>query len=492
MPVICLFVLRSTCTRNACRAWVLVTDQSTGTVTPLGYARPRLSSWLLFAERNDPSQQQQQSSSAKRQDELQNALQDLFQQQAKRQQQPQQQSPSSFTRKSYTTWDLQEALAQSQPLSSSSLPTFNDPSTDATSDAPYLDTDVYLQSTQYVDETDGTLPASVVFGTDKNGVEEEEEEDEVSRPNSATDDMQVLLQSLLQPPPSVPDDSSHSNDSEDQLWNMLKQRASTMTVVNGTNNSAESLHQQIMAREQAFYNQSTIFLESLSDATKATDAATYRRSQQYQRRIQKALDSLDDQVQQFVNNKLPTTKTKVVIDSSLEPTDSMDQSNNNNQRLSNTHCSLCRCLLTETEMTWFARQSPITSPQRLCQVCHGERLVQQQRQEQKRQERSRPPRSMSADSTKHQARTSRPPPPMERQRKRPQGRAQRDSRRNSVPTPRRSDQSTVTNKMEDVNDSTTDSIDETMATSPWIQIQDPDTGETFYWNEETEEMKWEL
>lgn len=30
------------------------------------------------------------------------------------------------------------------------------------------------------------------------------------------------------------------------------------------------------------------------------------------------------------------------------------------------------------------------------------------------------------------------------------------------------------------------------AASPWTEVIDPDTGETFYWNEETEEMKWDL
>jgi hypothetical protein len=30
------------------------------------------------------------------------------------------------------------------------------------------------------------------------------------------------------------------------------------------------------------------------------------------------------------------------------------------------------------------------------------------------------------------------------------------------------------------------------ATGTWSQVIDPDTGEVFYWNEETEEMRWEL
>jgi len=30
------------------------------------------------------------------------------------------------------------------------------------------------------------------------------------------------------------------------------------------------------------------------------------------------------------------------------------------------------------------------------------------------------------------------------------------------------------------------------ASSSWIQMEDPDTGEIFYWNENTEEMKWDL
>jgi len=28
--------------------------------------------------------------------------------------------------------------------------------------------------------------------------------------------------------------------------------------------------------------------------------------------------------------------------------------------------------------------------------------------------------------------------------------------------------------------------------SPWLEVVDPDTKEVFYWNEETEEMRWEL
>ena len=27
---------------------------------------------------------------------------------------------------------------------------------------------------------------------------------------------------------------------------------------------------------------------------------------------------------------------------------------------------------------------------------------------------------------------------------------------------------------------------------PWVEVMDPDTEEIFYWNEETEEMRWEL
>jgi hypothetical protein len=30
------------------------------------------------------------------------------------------------------------------------------------------------------------------------------------------------------------------------------------------------------------------------------------------------------------------------------------------------------------------------------------------------------------------------------------------------------------------------------AVGPWSKVIDPDTGEVFYWNEETEEMRWEL
>lgn len=34
--------------------------------------------------------------------------------------------------------------------------------------------------------------------------------------------------------------------------------------------------------------------------------------------------------------------------------------------------------------------------------------------------------------------------------------------------------------------------DERSSSSPWCEMTDPDTGKTFYWNEETEEVKWEL
>lgn len=34
--------------------------------------------------------------------------------------------------------------------------------------------------------------------------------------------------------------------------------------------------------------------------------------------------------------------------------------------------------------------------------------------------------------------------------------------------------------------------DETGVQAPWMEVVDPDTGEIFYWNEETEEMRWEM
>jgi hypothetical protein len=34
--------------------------------------------------------------------------------------------------------------------------------------------------------------------------------------------------------------------------------------------------------------------------------------------------------------------------------------------------------------------------------------------------------------------------------------------------------------------------DHTNLIYPWVEVMDPDTEEIFYWNEETEEMRWEL
>jgi hypothetical protein len=37
-----------------------------------------------------------------------------------------------------------------------------------------------------------------------------------------------------------------------------------------------------------------------------------------------------------------------------------------------------------------------------------------------------------------------------------------------------------------------ESNDSSTVSSPWVKVTDPDTKEVFYWNEKTEEMRWEL
>lgn len=289
-------------------------------------------------------------------------------------------------------------------------------SDDNVPDTLFLDADEYVQSSQWVDQ-DGMLRPPLI--------------DTATKPP----EYRIIASRLLQQAPVSPT-AQQPLTSLEELW------ATLQDLPKPDARQAEDLHRQVFREEPGYWNQSSVFRESLSDPTKSTEATRLRHSVAFRKRQQAALSSLEAHVQQFEQQL-----QQAVVDGRRR-------------------CSRCRCLLSEAELP----MADLNHGQ--CQICYGEQLVAASdtsfRDEMRPRRRHvtkavtvpstaqlRPRRGLTLEDLTHR-------PPSRRTEKTVGG-----------------ERAQVIEDDADVEDG-------------WIEVEDPDTGEIFYVNKDTEEIRWEL
>jgi hypothetical protein len=248
----------------------------------------------------------------------------------------------------------------------------------------------------------------------------------------------------------------------------------TMTT-DKANNSSEELHRQVLAKEEGFLRSSEIFRASLLDASKSLEAAEFRTGEAFRQRQTRAREALDAQLAEFATTlaQQPTP---------LHP------------------CQSCGTELTAAERAHavksLAKQTGGQSAApHICRVCLSEQIA-------------RETRAATRTSTFSPA----PPPLVRRSPSYPSSRRSTNHTASGRATnvhrsparPPRVDNTPRIRKLMD--DPTSDRLQEAPSSVPsllvpeteketeeeeWEKIEDPDTGEIFYWNAHTDEMKWE-
>jgi hypothetical protein len=348
---------------------------------------------------------------------------------------------------------------------------------------------------------------------------------------------------------NVNNNNYDNNDlaSLDEVWTAISQLQQHGTNLNQNSiyNSdvAEELHRQVFENEIGFYNQSQIFLQSLTNTTKAIEANTERRGRYYRERQTQAIALLNQQIEEF----------EALLQQQQQQTYDNNIINNTEEVV---RCSRCQCRMSDDEIN---HPSAKNTEGPLCHVCNMEQLVSKSKRNDmyRTQQQARAHaalytyRHASAGSTNsnrtisnsiaYLKNSSQPviyqnndaitnytssnnvdsaipiqgivqPMPTEN-----------DNNLITPPITKKSSNSWTTSASmnierelsstkegivhrpmsdsieefgmdDDVSDDDNDDeyVTTTYSIYPWIEVIDPDTDEIFYWNEETGEMKWEL
>jgi len=355
-----------------------------------------------------------------------------------------------------------------------------------TVDGWFLDENDYINSRSHLNP-DGSLSLN--------------ESDDITN-TAADEEYQKLTENLLRvQSPNVPSSLLSPNNDKLTLESLLQQ------TPQDPNATSEELHRQVFEQEEGYLKQSEVFRKSLgADGSQAAvEAARLRRGAEYRKRQDEAISKLNKEIADFEAHLNDT------------PKEGMREK-----------CFKCGCALSEEELKQFRSQNDAPASRRLCSVCYGDLLVAKSDKSFFRDVAVAPGKSGPYP------RRSRRQPPMN-------GRPPAKRRDNVLPPTRR----TVSPPMSNIRgqppvakskersvtvDMERDDIEmlkkevmalkdelqrvkhdgeflagdeggsgevweespELEANWPWSQVIDPDTGEIFYWNEETEEMKWEL
>jgi hypothetical protein len=315
--------------------------------------------------------------------------------------------------------------------------------------------------------------------------------------------------------------SDDMNDmaSLDELWSTITQIQAQQQQRQNDPTISEEIHRQIFENEAGFYNQSQIFLESLTNTTMAGKANVERRGRYYRTRQEQAIQSLNEQIEEF---------EALLFAQQHEQSAAKDEYG---------QCKQCHCRLSEEEINNPASKDNNKEP--ICRICYMERLVSSSKQNDIAQNQRDSSRTTATYTANHRTGVI----PLNTRRYTtlksfdntvPAVQRFNDSvvveDNNSTPLPETMisnlDQSMVFNERYDAltnstvatahNGNITDDNnyssmlleEETQHTDvsvefenfsdnenliyPWVEVMDPDTEEIFYWNEETEEMRWEL
>lgn len=350
-------------------------------------------------------------------------------------------------------------------------------------DSMYLDTDSYLEQSNNVGP-DGVV---TIMNT--------QQDSNAIRKNEL---YRVILQKLAEPSPYSPSAveerqlrATSSQSQQELLWNALRvQQNQKRESSSMDQEKAEEIRRQVFAEEDGFMKQSPIFRSFLlatsnhTYSSNAMQATAQKRKQQLTRRQEKAQASLAAKLDAF---ELELQAGKLA---------------NSNQ----TRCSHCGCLLSVYELNRYP--TAIRGGIR-CLVCRGENLAT----ETKRIERSRRrqftsyPMNIASSSSFRPTNNNftssqrRPVSTLMPSRKLThngqmssnigQSRYNSTGRPINIPAANRQPMNNNSQKQERAprmqDDSTAESNDD-----KWEKVVDPDTGEAFYWNEKTEEMRWEI
>ena len=359
-------------------------------------------------------------------------------------------------------------------------------------DAPYLDADAYTNYRSNIN-VDGSL-------TPQGGVPMDFSTNDMTRNN---------LKALVNPTPEIPDSyyTSNRDATLEDLFQTKQKRADEVD---------ENLHDKIMAQEQGFQQQSAMFQDYLSGEAEGEDAAYMLRQQRRQQEEREMLLKLEQEMSE--------------LDEFLEQEP---------KKLDLIVCSKCGCPLTQVEIE--------TGPKdQTCQVCYGDMIAETsdmrfldaapveysprsyrstsqgpprrretpapvraaisspRRDEQTKlapSEKSKPPRPSTTANNQETvvaiAQLKRQAAALHQQVQKYKQQAEVAERQVREAEKENLRLRTKVYELEEnlaqagVIEAEADSVDETVD-GPWMAVTDPDTGEVFYWNEDTEEMKWEL
>lgn len=392
-------------------------------------------------------------------------------------------------------------------------------------DSIFLDPDLYAQSREllnpigFMNPVDDNYDAAAVESTIDSKIDQRYRE---------------VMQNFIESLSSVPDSKDvHPEASEleqrmfpfkdkdptmDDLWSAIKQSGINTAQHYSNPAASEELHRQVFAEEEGFIQNSPAFLEALTDSSKADQAAAERRGQLYRERQEKAIKALEQQIEEFESTILQQQKQ--------------------DSGTAGQHCSQCYCLMSDDEVQAAAatKSASNSSHQLLCRVCYKDVLIAESKKaanddEASRQQRARAlmrtfrqtgtipvkinPASISS-RTKHMARKAAPlftkeneSMPIQDDTKRSRS-SKVEAAKGQPPVSRQTTTSQQPFQQRPTRKTSTSSslnpqvrirpnvrsqprsIVKKAVPKPWVERIDPETGEVFYWNEKTQEMRWEL
>jgi hypothetical protein len=379
-------------------------------------------------------------------------------------------------------------------------------------DSLYLDAEFYVESQEYIAE-DG----SILLSDDKSL-------DILLKDRNRQKIMQNYLEALTSTPntmleeadsPSSLHENIPENPTEEDLWKHIRERGTQPSSTINGGYTAEELHRKVFENEQGYLQSSAIFQKALIDPEMAQAAAAERRGKRFRQRQQHIIQKLEQDIQDFEAQLLNVTQQQ-----------QEDSTNNMQMEVSAARdvvvCAKCKCPLSDYERSVAAQRNHLPN-EALCVLCRMDLLLAKTKQDQIRPQNYQPTiRQNFLPGTKRSfSRSSQPPIPSSSSTLYKNGRVPipykprdrsawyRDRRdlsfipssattRIGNPPPPPPQQQNPLNGNERTTEpprnkpASSESNDSSTVSSPWVKVTDPDTKEVFYWNEKTEEMRWEL
>ncbi|CAB9522779.1 expressed unknown protein [Seminavis robusta] len=306
----------------------------------------------------------------------------------------------------------------------------------------YLDPDIYERSRDLI-RGDGSL----ALDDDTNSNSQLQQNN--NKDWNSVDGRKAILERLLQAElesGKVPQ-SNNDNENDKDDWNTLfsliqSQQQQQSSYYNKT--QAEQVHRQILEHETGFLNQSKSFQQALIDPKAAQAATVERRNTHYQQRQERASKQLLQNMAEFERQLMQKERAT-------------------------TYCSRCQCQLADEDydiapQLWM-RQRNLTA---LCQTCYkGLQTLMVKRLQQKPQPNRRSGPSASTTAARSVANSNNRPTQQS-------AAAAKQRRRGPI----------IKAPSKSAEEATTTS-------SAWTPMEDPDSGELFYSNQDTGEVRWE-